>query len=482
MRSLLVALLLALVLAAPATAAENTQWLSYGHDNQLTNAITSKALTAASVRRLDTSWVTRLDGTIYASPLATMVDGREVVFAATERGSVYALAANDGRVLWHQTLGTVVTPGCGTYGITSTGAIDTKRGLLYVISADGELNAFALSSGLEPPGFPLTIVTNTLYEYVWGGLRIAHDRLYVGVASYCDEGPEGDQFPDGRLVAIPLANPGAATAWEPVPGPGNLGGIWGWGGVSVDPATGDVYTGIGNSHSFSAACSCDVDDAGYGDQMVELSPDLSSVLGSDSVELPVTGDYDFGAAPLLFQPKGCPPLAAANNKIGSLYIWNRTDLGAGPIASIPLGDGLAAFIGSPSWSEANQTIYDAEAVLFGGGKRLGNGVQALKVEPGCTFRKTWAVPVGDGNQATPLVVGDVVFATGGKPGGFAAFGAANGAHLWAAPTAGRTVAAMISVGGAVIGADTDGLVYAFRPPAAPPRSPPSPPTSWRRLG
>jgi len=39
----------------------------------------------------------------------------------------------------------------------------------------------------------------------------------------------------------------------------------------------------------------------------------------------------------------------------------------------------------------------------------------------------------------------------------------NGARLWSAPTVGRTVAATITVGGSIFGADTKGTVYAFRP-------------------
>jgi outer membrane protein assembly factor BamB len=166
---------------------------------------------------------------------------------------------------------------------------------------------------------------------------------------------------------------------------------------------------------------------------------------------------------VLFQPEGCPPLAAANNKNGTLYVWNRASLAAGPVAEIPISDGRAAFVGTPAWSAATQTIYEAQAALFGAGGPLGNGVRAFRVTAGCRFTEVWAAAVGDGNQATPLVVGDVVFATGGKPGGFFALDARNGARLWSAPTAGRTVAATITVGGSIFGVDTRGTVYAFRP-------------------
>jgi outer membrane protein assembly factor BamB len=443
--------------------AEPVAWTSYANDNQLRNSVSSKSLTRENVPRLLPLWTTKLDGAIYASPLALKVGGRQLLYVVTEGGLVYALSAASGAIVWQRDLGTVATEECGTWGITSTGAIDEKRGLLFVIGATGSLHALDVATGSESEGYPRQIVSETKYEYVWGGLRIAAGRLYIPIASYCDVGPPDGGFPEGRLVSSPLDRPDAVDVWDPVPGPENLGGVWGWGGVSVDPADGSIYTAVGNSHTWSVECGCYVDDVGYGDHIVHLTADLTSTLDSQSPSIPATGDYDFGAAPLLFQPKGCPPLAAANNKIGSLFIWNRRDLAAGPIASIPLGDGLSAFIGTPAWSVEQQAIYAAQAVLFGAGGRLGNGVRAFRVVAGCRFESTWAQPLGDGNQAQPLVVGDVVFATGGKPGGFYALDARNGARLWSAPTAGRTVAATITVGGSVVGADASGVVYTFRP-------------------
>src|SRR5262249_34642562 len=112
----------ALALAPSALAVENTDWLSYGHDNQLTNATPSTALTSKSAPRLARTWISKLAGAVYASPLATVVDGRELLYAFTENGSVYALAASTGMIVWQRELGTVATADCGTWGITSTGA------------------------------------------------------------------------------------------------------------------------------------------------------------------------------------------------------------------------------------------------------------------------------------------------------------------------------------------------------------------------
>jgi outer membrane protein assembly factor BamB len=447
---------------------EPEAWTSYGYDNQLTNSVAIRALTVRSTPRLTPVWSTQLDGAVFASPLAAKVDGRRLVFAATEAGSVYAVDSGTGRIVWQRTLGVVQTAECGKWGITSTGAIDLGRGLLFEISADGLLHALALATGDESPGYPIALVTNNHYEYVWGGLRIANERLYAVVASYCDVGPPEGPMPEGRLFAVSLDSPETPVSWDPVPGEGNLGGMWGWGGVSIDPTGGSVFTGVGNSWVRSEACACYIDNAGYGDSIVALTPDISRVLDSNNPPtVPSTDDSDFGAAPLLFQPAACPPLAAMNNKDGALYVWDRTRLSAGPLLRIPLGDGVAAFVGAPSWSAAKQMVYVGQSVIRADGRTLGNGVTAWHVDPGCGFRPIWSAKFGTGNQATPLVVGNVLFATGGKTGGFFAVNDADGSPLWSFPTEGRTVAPMISVAGAVYGADTAGVLYAFEPTRGP---------------
>ena len=173
----------------------------------MTNAITSKSLTPRTVPGLRLGWATQLDGAVYASPLAANVDGRRTVFAATEAGNVYAVDATDGQLAWQRNLGVIQTRECGQWGITSSGAIDLARHLLYEISADGLLHALDLSTGNEAPGFPVTLITNNLYEYVWGGLRIAGDHLYVVNASYCRRRPAGDMFPEGRMFSVRSTSP-----------------------------------------------------------------------------------------------------------------------------------------------------------------------------------------------------------------------------------------------------------------------------------
>jgi outer membrane protein assembly factor BamB len=454
------------VVVRPGAAVDVAQWTSYGHDAQLTNHVPSQSLGARTAKRLKLQWRTQLDGRVTASPLAaTMrVDGirRTLVFVATWAGSVSALDARTGSLVWSRAFGSVSTPSCGDYGIASTGAIDLRRRLLYVIGADGLLRGLDLATGGDFPGFPIRLIDRNTTEYVWGGLRIVQDRLYVPIASYCDAPDDEQVAADGRLVAVDLSSLSPVGAFDAVPGFGFLGGLWGWGGVSAEPDGSVVYSAVGNSSVYSEECDCMVDDAGYGDSVVALTPDLQTVLDwNRPATVPNVGDDDFGAAPLLFQPFGCPPLAAANNKTGELYVWDRRALGAGPIATVGLGDASAPFVGAPSYDPSSGLIFESQVYMTESDTGRKYGVAALAPGDDCTFEIVWRAAFGSGSQAPPIVVGDAVLVGGGYDGAFAALDSLTGELLWSFASAAATVAPLASVGGRVFGADLDGNVYAF---------------------
>jgi hypothetical protein len=437
------------------------RWLAYGHDGQLTNFVKVPGLASKTTRGLKVKWTTTLDGPIFASPLYA----NGTVYAETEAGSVYALRATNGATRWQRKLGTVSTPSCGTWGLTSTGAIDLTRKVLYAISSDGFLHALSLADGSERPGWPVPVThAHADGEYVWGGLRLLGSRLYVPVASYCDVAGSDGHVADGRLVAVDVKRARIAETFDPVAGDGNLGGIWGWGGVSVDPAGKTLWTGVGNSHVFDPACSCFTDTAGYGNSMVKLTPDLR-VLGSYRPKDIADGqDLDFGSAPLLFQPKGCKPFSAGNNKNGWMYIWNRNRLKYGPRYGFGIGDGLEAFVGQPSYSPTLRMIFESHAFKNGGGKKLGDGIQAFTINSHCGIARSWLTVVGSGEMPPPLVLGDLVFASGGETGGYTVLSARTGRPLWRFATQYKTFAPAIAAGTRIFAGDAAGTMRAFALP------------------
>ena len=467
--------LVAILLAAPSSADRSARqtmaaraWLAYGHDAQLTNLVHLPGLTPATAPRIKQAWRKKLDGAIIASPLylsggmGGLLPSRSTVFVFTEGGSVYALQPSTGAVRWKRTFGVVLPAAlCNTWGISSTGAIDLKRRVLYVISADGWLHALNLATGVEKPGWPVAVtVARNDAEYVWGGLRLLRNRLYVPVASYCDAPSADGVGANGRIEAIDVDQARQVAVFDSVQGDGNLGGMWGWGGVSVDPRGRGVFVGVGNSHVYESSCDCYVDDAGYGNAMVKLSPDLR-VLGWDRPPtIPNTGDSDFGSAPLLFQPPGCPPLAAANNKIGRLYVWQRDQLGKGTRVNLLLGGG-AGFVGQPSYSPELRMMFEGHVAITQNGRQIGDGVGAFAIDSKCRFHYRWKRRVGFGNEPPPLIVGEVVFAPGGDAGGYTALAARTGRVLWRFPTDSSTWAPAIAAGGRIFAGEFDGTVHAF---------------------
>ena len=441
--------LAALALALPAGASD---WPRYGGNDQLTNEVPAERAAGISVdtaARLSERWKATLDGRIVASPLfaeGVSVGGRPagIVYVATGAGSVYALRVEDGSILWQRQLGAVDVSACGRgggaarYGVSSTGVIDRDRKSLYVISADGLLYALDLATGQVVSGWPVPVIASTQAEYVWGGLALVGNRLYVPVASYCDEPGTGAEFADGRIVAVDVDNRTTGAIFDVVPGPSNLGGIWGYGGTSVDPATGHLWTATGNSQTYDATCDCIIETVGFGESVVELDRDLNVLAANRPSGIPIDppGDTDFGSTPLLFQPPGCPPLAAAHSKNGFVYVWQRDRLADGPIWSKKIGPADLAnpFIGEPSYSSELNTIFVADARIYGGQGEITyfDAVAAFTMGPGCTLPETptWIAPsLGRGPKPPPLVVGDVLFVSGGyEPVSFA-IDARNGSLL-----------------------------------------------------
>jgi outer membrane protein assembly factor BamB len=218
--------------------------------------------------------------------------------------------------------------------------------------------------------------------------------------------------------------------------------------------------GVGNSHVLDHRCNCYVDDAGYGDAMVKLSTGLRVLGWHRPYTIPNTGDVDFGSAPLLFQPPGCPPLAAANNKIGRMYVWARDRLAQGTRFRIVLGEG-PGFVGQPAYSPTLRMIFESHVAVYKGERKLGDGIGAFKIDEKCKFHYVWKKSIGIGNQPPPLVIGDIVFATGGDAGGYFALAARTGRILWRFPTTGATYSPPIAAGGRIFGAELDGTMHAF---------------------
>src|SRR5262245_1166567 len=181
-----VSLAFAMAIHIVTSAAGIPDVVTYHNDNARTGQnLNETILTLASVNSsfFGKRGLITLDGKVAAQPLFTSAlpmpawGARNVLFAATEHGSVYAVDADSGGIFWRtSTLGagetTSDTRGCSQVtpeiGITSTPVIDRSRGpngAIYVVAmsktAAGayvqRLHALDVAVGTELLGGPQTI-------------------------------------------------------------------------------------------------------------------------------------------------------------------------------------------------------------------------------------------------------------------------------------------------------------------------------------
>ncbi len=123
------------------------------------------------------------------------------------------------------------------------------------------------------------------------------------------------------------------------------GGVWGWGGAAVD-ASGNVYIGVGNAgfNTGSIAPQSPFQkttnpQTGYGEHLVQLSGDLSTVLASHAVAYIFPArNLDLSGTPVLMTPVGCPSLVAIQGKAGLLNFYRADGTGRFDGTAGPRGD------------------------------------------------------------------------------------------------------------------------------------------------
>jgi len=214
----------------------------------------------------------QVDGPIYAQPLYVGgVNGKNVVFVATEHNSLYAFDADDTRPeaapLWKVNVGTPVRSsdtGCGLLGpevgITSTPVIDLEAKTIWFTARTKEngrffhrLHALDIATG-QPRANSGVVVTaraagtgdgsvggvielDPLRTMQRPGLLKVGNKIYLAFASLCDIAPY-----HGWVLAYDATTLQQTAVHITTPNGGH-GGIWNGGTGLVADETGDViYT------------------------------------------------------------------------------------------------------------------------------------------------------------------------------------------------------------------------------------------------
>jgi hypothetical protein len=382
-------------------------WTMYHRDAARTGTVAG----LATPSRLTRAWRTTLDGAVYAEPLVI----GDMVIAATEHDSLYALDSQTGRVRWKATLGEPMPRAalpCGNIdplGITGTPIFDPRTGLVYAVAEVAGpahiLVGVELTSGqvrvrrsADPPGMdPAT-------HQERGALALANGWVYVpygGLYGDC-----GDYH--GWVVAARTDGTGALLTYQ-VPTT-REGGIWAPPGAVLD-AQGTLYVAVGNGAATGGAWD-------HSDAVLRLAPSLQLLDGFAPHQWAQdnAGDADLGSMGPVLLPGG---LIFADGKSGQGYLLRADHLGG-------VGGQAQALAFCHAYGGA--AVSGATAII-----PCTEGLRQLRLMDGPRVVVGWRAP---GNiTGSPVIGGQTVYAL--DPGG----------TLYALDLASGAVRAQVAVGG-----------------------------------
>jgi hypothetical protein len=351
---------------------------TYHYDNMRLGQDTSEKLLTPALVNQSTfgklgSFI--VDGLVDAQPLylsninIPSVGPRNVLYIATEHGSVFAFDADSAKgdtkgFLW---MTSTLLPGesasddrdCNAVtpeiGITATPAIDRNRGALYVVTASKDssgnyfqrLHALDLGTGKELLGGPTTITGiypglggnstngNITFDPSWHLERAAlievSGTVYTTWASHCDNGPYSSWVMS--YSADTLQQTGVLDL---VPN-GAKGGIWMSGAGPAADSSGNIYFVLGNG-DFDPA----LDPNGFpvngncGNCFVKMSPPPLTLLDYFTPSNTVSEsemDFDLGSGGPLLLPDVVDGsgktrhLAISAGKDVKMYVVDRDNMG-----------------------------------------------------------------------------------------------------------------------------------------------------------
>ena len=398
-----------------ALAQPKVDWPTYAFDSLRSGANPAETLLGAgTVSQLAAAWqFNPANADLALNPLANpanarvggqpvlaagvMVNGQAVdlLLFGDNNGFFYALDANStsksGTIVWSAALGTASGPACGgntsIFGVRAAAAIDRTanngNGAVYV-AVHGSIHALDLTTGMELAGWPVTMpgpAPSATDGWVHDAPNVVGGKLYVGTSSgTCDTPPYY-----GRVAVVDTASATATNMFFPLSGNAGIpkysgGGVWGAGGVAVDPgaAVGGIYAASGNARTGAGQ------QRPYAEYILNLSPDLSTLAGAAAPTLPA-GDNDFGSTPVVFQLAGCSgKLLAAVNKTGLLVVET---IGAdGTLAvtqslQIMTMTAAAELVGNVAWDAADQLLF--VTAKGDGPAPFSHGLSAFSVASGC---------------------------------------------------------------------------------------------------
>ncbi|TAM72483.1 hypothetical protein EPN44_15895 [bacterium] len=453
----------------PPPSTKYVDWSTFGYDLARTGYNPNETTIGTSnVANLHQIWSQSFGGPLVAEPVLAQgvsINGstQNVLYVGTQTGLFTAVNADTGAVIWQKHLGTVSYI-CSSYpfGVAGTATFDRKTNRVYVADGQDQLHALDMATGAEAGGWPGTVATIPDHNFIYSALTFnpANGLIYAETSSTCDISPW-----TGRIDVFNTSSAALAASFYPTQGQSG-GGIWGYGGASIDTGTSDVYVAVGNADTSGG----NPQNYGYAENIVQLDPMLN-LLAANYPGLPASPDADFGATPTLYQAAGCQPQLAAMNKSGVLVVYNRNAIASGPVQVIQMSPPTDSgnFIGLPAFSPVTGMLYVGVPTDLPSGIYM-HGLAALLVQPNCTLSLAWQQVFGvngstvpyDAPRSPPSVANGVVYAGDGIGQHVRAFSAQTGALLWdsGSTIAGQTFTQPV-IDGHLFVSSYDGVLHAY---------------------
>lgn len=259
-------------------------WPQFGSDVGSSSApLAPSGITPTNIRSLNRRQV-HLNGTVDASAIylhRVTVNGsnRDVFFVTTSYGKTIAIDADSAAVLWEYT-----PPGFATWAGTaqitnSTPAADPDRQHIYAAAPDGAVRRLAIADGHAEWTTPITLLPGR--EKITSAIKVFQGRVIAVTGGYV-----GDANPYQGHVAVLDAQTGTLQhVWnslcsdrpgliQPASCQSSRSAIWGRAGATIDSSTGNIFVATGNGPYNGRT--------DWGDSIIELDPDATSVLGNYS--------------------------------------------------------------------------------------------------------------------------------------------------------------------------------------------------------
>jgi polyvinyl alcohol dehydrogenase (cytochrome) len=337
-------LLVALALGAPA-AADASDWPVYGHDLANSRDAGSAGPAPSQVRSLSRSWTFKSStGDFTGTPV--VADG--VLVAGDNGGSVYALDARNGKILWSRDIG---------QPINGSAAIDTHApggATAYVpVDEHGEPRLVAISL-LNGGVVWDTVLTDQPDAEIFGSPTFSGGSVYIGTS-----GPNNDNSTArGSVVALDEATGG--IRWQTFTVPPGRDGAAVWSTPAIDTATGRLYVGTGNNYHQPTTDTEDsimALDAASGVILGRFQATSGDAFAADD---PLGPDFDFGASPNLLTGQRGEKLVGEGQKSGTYWALDRTTMRPAWSTTVGPGGVLGGILGSTATDGSR--IYGADTI------------------------------------------------------------------------------------------------------------------------